>query len=82
MWTNKHVIVSLLVAPILAILAWFGVDYLVAEQAQPAEQGTMYPLVARSNCRYDSGQCDLANNDVKMSIRPVELLASRIKGSL
>ncbi|MGI9223609.1 MAG: hypothetical protein ACR2QX_03960 [Woeseiaceae bacterium] len=77
MWTNKHVITALLVAPILAIIAWFGVDYLVAEQAQPAEQGTMYPLVAHSNCRYDSGQCDLANNDVKMSIRPVDLQASR-----
>ena len=82
MWTNKHVIVALLVAPILAILAWFGVDYLVAEQAQPAQEGTMYPLVARSNCRYDSGQCDLANSDIKMSIRPVELLASRTVLSL
>jgi hypothetical protein len=77
MWTNKHVIIALLVAPILAIIAWFGVDYLVAEQAQPAEQGTMYPLVARSNCRYDSGQCDLANSDLKISIRPIDLQSSR-----
>jgi hypothetical protein len=77
MWTNKHVITALLVAPILAIIAWFGVDYLVAEKAQPAEPGTMYPLVARPNCRYDSGQCDLANRDFKLSIRPVELQASR-----
>jgi hypothetical protein len=73
MWTNKHVITALLVAPILAIIAWFGVDYIVAEKAQPAEPGTMYPLVARSNCRYDSGQCDLANRDFKLSIRPVKL---------
>jgi len=77
MWTNKHVIIAMLVAPVLAIIAWFGVDYLVSEQAQPAEQGGMYRLVARSNCRYDSGQCDLANNDLKVSIRPVDLQASR-----
>jgi len=77
MWTNKHVIIAMLVAPVLAIIAWFGVDYLVAEQAQPATAGSMYRLVARSNCRYDSGQCDLANNDLKVSIRPVDLLASR-----
>ncbi len=77
MFTNKHVMVAMLVAPLLAILAWFGVDYIVAEKAQPAEPGAMYALIARSNCRYDSGQCDLANNDLKMSIRPVELQASR-----
>jgi hypothetical protein len=77
MWTNKHVIIALLVAPILAIIAWFGVDYLVAEQAQPAQEGAMYPLVARSNCRYDSGQCDLANNDFKVTVRPVDLRSDR-----
>jgi hypothetical protein len=30
MWTNKHVIIAMLVAPVLAIMAWFAVDYLVA----------------------------------------------------
>lgn len=82
MWTNKHVIIAMLVAPVLAIIAWFGVDYLVAEQARPAEPGAMYPLVARSNCRYDSGQCDLANNDLKLSIRPVKLESDRTTLSL
>lgn len=82
MWTNKHVIIAMLVAPILAIIAWFGVDYLVAEQAQPAKAGSMYPLVAKSNCRYDSGQCDLSNSDIEVSIRPVDLLANRTIMSL
>jgi len=82
MWTNKHVIIAMLVAPVLAIIAWFGVDYLVAEQAQPATAGSMYPLIARSNCRYDSGQCDLANNDLKLSIRPVKLESDRTTLSL
>ena len=42
----------------------------------------MYPLIARSNCRYDSGQCDLANNDLKLSIRPVKLESDRTTLSL
>ena len=77
MWKDKHVVIALIVAPILAIIAWFGVDYIVAEKAQPAEPGSMYPLVARSNCRYDSGSCDLVNNDFKVRIRPVDLKDDR-----
>ncbi len=77
MWKDKHVVVAFIVAPILAILAWFGVDYIVAEKAQPAEPGSMYPLVARSNCRYDSGSCDLVNNDFKVRIRPIDLKDDR-----
>jgi len=77
MWTNKHVIIAILVAPVLAIMAWFGVDYIVAEQAEPAQAGSMYALVAKSNCRYDSGQCELVNNDLKLTVRPVELQANR-----
>lgn len=77
MWKNKHVVVAMLVAPVLAILAWYGVDYLVAERAEPAQPGSMYPLVARSNCRYDSGECDLVNNDFKVTVHPVELATDR-----
>ena len=77
MWKDKHVVVALIVAPILAIIAWFGVDYIVAEKAEPAEPGSMYPLVARSNCRYDSGSCDLVNNDFEVTLRPVDLRPDR-----
>ncbi len=73
MWTNKHVIIALLVAPLLAIIAWFGVDAIVADRAESAKPGEHYPLVARSNCRYESGQCDLVNNDFKLVIRVVEV---------
>ncbi len=69
MFTNKHVIVAMLVAPVLAILAWFAVDSLVAEKPQAAEPGASYVLAARSNCRYDSGQCDLVNGDFKVTLR-------------
>lgn len=63
MFTNKHVIVAMLLAPLLAILAWFGVGYLTAEKPHVAQPGASYPLVEKSNCRYDSGVCDLQNED-------------------
>ena len=69
MLSNKHIIIALLVTPVLAILAWFSVGALVGEKAHQAEAGRSYPLVERSNCRYDSGQCDLRNEDLRLSIR-------------
>ncbi len=63
----------MLVAPLLAIFAWYGVDAIVAERAESAKPGELYPLVARSNCRYESGQCDLVNNEFKLVIRAVEV---------
>ena len=68
MWKNKHVVVALLVAPVLAILSWFAVDRLVAEQPHEAKAGAAYPLVARSNCRYPSGRCDLHNKDFQLTL--------------
>jgi len=77
MWKNKHVVIAMLVAPILAVIAWYGVDSIVAERAQTAEPGSTYPLVARSNCRYESGQCDLVNHDFKLSVVVVEIRPGR-----
>ena len=68
MLRNRHVITALLVAPILAVLAWFAVGNLVGERATPAQAGQSYPLVARSNCRYESGQCDLENEDLRLTL--------------
>ena len=70
---DKHVIVAMLVAPILAIIAWFGVDQIVAEKPQVLEAGGTYSLLARSNCRYDSGRCDMENADVEVSLLPAVL---------
>ena len=78
MWKNKHVVVAMLIAPILAILAWFAVDYLVAERPHAAKRGAAYPLAAKSNCRYESGQCDLENEDVEISIKPLAYSASQV----
>lgn len=66
MFKNKHVIVALLVAPMLAIIAYFSVDYFVKEQPHKAKTGNAYELAAKSNCRYGSGRCELSNGDFKV----------------
>jgi hypothetical protein len=82
MWKNKHVVTAMIVAPILAVLAWFAVGAMVGEQADVAEPGAAYPLVARSNCRWASGECELANNELEMTILPLELGAQYTRLSL
>ena len=69
-FTNKHVVVALLVAPVLAIGAWYAVGLIGAETPQKAVPGQSYPLVAKSNCRYASGQCSLENGDIEFEIIP------------
>ena len=68
MFTNKHVIIAMIVAPILSILAWVAVGSFTGEQAAPARAGQSYPLVAKSNCRYPSGACDLENEDLRLRL--------------
>ena len=78
MWKNKHVVVALIVAPILSILAWFAVGQLVGEKPKPAEAGNTYKLVARSNCRYASGSCNLHNADFELTLEPGMVSASSV----
>ena len=68
MFTNKHVIIAMIVAPILAVLAWIAVGQLAGEKAAPARPGQSYPLVENSNCRYPSGTCDLQNEEFKLRL--------------
>ena len=79
MFTNKHVVVAMLVAPVLAIMAWFAIDYFIAERPHAAKEGAAYTLIAKSNCRYDSGACDLENSDFKLSIRPTSVAADSVQ---
>lgn len=67
-FTNKHVVIALIVAPILAILAWFAVGQFAGEKPKAAQQGKSYSLVEKSNCRYESGHCDLQNEDFKLAL--------------
>ena len=68
MFKNKHVIIALLVAPMLAIMAWFAVDYFVAERPQPPAAGQSYPLVAKPSCRRLSDGCELSNTDLTLTL--------------
>lgn len=63
---NKHVIIALLVAPILAIISYFAVDLVVSEKPHAAKPGSHYPLVEASNCRYSSGRCNAKNGEFKL----------------
>lgn len=66
--TNRHVVIALLVAPVLAVFAWMGVGQLAGEQPHQAQPGQQYPLVEQSNCRYVSEACDLRNEDFRLRL--------------
>jgi hypothetical protein len=68
LFTNKHVVIAMIVAPILAVLAWLGAGAFTGETPQVAAPGQSYPLVEKSNCRYESGACYLENEDFKLSL--------------
>jgi hypothetical protein len=70
-FTNKHVVIALIIAPILSVLAWYAVGHLLGEQPAPAAPGSSYPLVEKSNCRYPSGQCELENAEFSITLRIV-----------
>ena len=76
MFKNKHTVIALLVAPMLAIIAWFAVDYFVAERPQAASPGTSYPLVAKPNCRRLSDGCELSNADLTLTLVVTEANAT------
>ncbi|MGV6806304.1 MAG: hypothetical protein ACWA5K_00165 [bacterium] len=68
MFTNKHVIAALIITPILAVLGYFAVDSLVSEKPHKAVEGQSYQLVAKPNCRYASGACQMKNQDFEIRI--------------
>lgn len=84
-FTNKHVVIAMIVAPILAIIAWFAVGYFVSEPPQPPQAGKSYKLAAKPNCRWESGQCDLWNGNFEIHLEAVPLadgsLDLRLKSS-
>lgn len=66
---NKHLVLAMFVAPVLAIIAYFATDSLVSEKPHRAQQGNSYKLAAKANCRYQSGQCTLHNGDVEVTVQ-------------
>jgi hypothetical protein len=75
---NKHLIVAMLVAPVLAILGYFALDALVGEKPKPAMEGQSYPLAEKPNCRYASGLCALKNGDFELQLGTRALGQDRI----
>jgi hypothetical protein len=65
---NKHVIVAMIVAPILAILSWYATGFIVDEKEHAMKDGAIYTLLVRPNCRWASGKCTLSNSDLKIDI--------------
>lgn len=65
---NRHVVVALLVAPLLALIAYFAVDRVVGERPHAARPDASYPLTARPDCRWASGRCTLKNEDVELVV--------------
>jgi len=82
MYSNKHVVIALLVAPVLALISYFAVDRMVSEAPHAAQVGASYPLVEQSNCRYSSGACDLSNGDVAVHLTVESLEAGTMLLSL
>lgn len=66
--TNKHVVIAMIVAPLLAVMAWFAAGQFAGEAPQTAVPGQSYPLVEKSNCRYPSGACDVENEEFRLRL--------------
>ena len=65
---NKHLLVATLMAPVLGLIGYFGVNALVSEKPHAAEAGKSYQLVEKPNCRYSSGICGLKNGDFELTL--------------
>jgi len=65
---NKHLIAAMIVTPVLAFLGYYFVDLMVKETPKSAVAGQNYKLIAKSNCRYTSGSCDLVNGEFKSTL--------------
>ena len=41
-WKDKHVVMASVMAPVLGLVAYFGMGALIGEKPQPAEAGKSY----------------------------------------
>jgi hypothetical protein len=77
-WKNKHILIASLMAPVLGLVAYFGMGALLGGKPQPAESGASYQLVEKSNCRYSSGSCGLKNVDFELTLNFEQLGNKRL----
>jgi hypothetical protein len=78
MFKNKHLVTAAIVAPVLALIGYFGVNALVGESPHAAEEGQSYQLVEMPSCRYSSGHCGLKNSDFELNLSTESLDGSRM----
>lgn len=69
MFRNFHFIVALLVAPFLAVMAWYAADTALGERKEEAKEGLGYELMGESDCRYESGTCTMSNGNFELAIQ-------------
>jgi hypothetical protein len=77
-FTNKHLVIAMLVAPVLAILSYFALGALVGESPKPAQEGQSYRLAEKPNCRWESGLCELKNADFELQLGVRTLAEDRV----
>jgi hypothetical protein len=65
---NRHVVVAALVAPVLALIAYFAIDFFFGETPHAAVEGQSYPLAETPGCRWASGACGLKNNEFELTL--------------
>lgn len=69
MFRNFHFIIAFLVAPFLAIMAWYAADTMLGKEEEKAKEGLGYELLGDSNCRYESGTCTMSNGNFELDIQ-------------
>ena len=75
---NKHMVTAAIVAPVLALIGYFGINALVGESPHAAEEGQSYQLVEMPSCRYSSGHCGLKNGDFELDLTTESLDDDRL----
>ena len=68
MFRNLHFAIALIIAPFLAIMAWYAADTMLSEKKERAKEGLGYELLGNSNCRYESGTCTMSNGNFELDI--------------
>jgi len=79
---NKHLVLAMFVAPVLAIIAYFSVDHMVSEKPHAALPGNAYKLAAQPNCHYQSGACTLKNGDIEVHIHARRVAEKEVELSM
>ena len=65
---NKHLVIATLMAPILALVGYFGINAMLSEEPHAAEAGQSYKLLEKPNCRRSGGNCGLKNGDFELNL--------------